>query len=235
MRDTQQRGRPRPVGVRRALARLLATLLVLAPACAERDEADPVAPAAGPVPHAAEPRDVAVLTVAGYGEIRIELLSDVAPSSAAHFAALAERGAYDGTTFHRVVPGFMVQGGDPNTRDRDPRNDGMGGQTERVPDERPAVSHVRGIVALANRGFPNSAGSQFFIVLADAPHLDGLDAVFGRVTDGMDVVDRIAATERDLYGRHGPIDRPTENVVLARVSIERTNGGTLVQADSRPH
>jgi cyclophilin family peptidyl-prolyl cis-trans isomerase len=211
-------GRPRFLAVA-ALALALAS-------CSEREgQVNGEEPgAAGPiveVPAATSPRDVAVLVVDGFGEIRIELLSDLAPRTAAHFVELAERDYYDGTSFHRVIPDFMIQGGDPNTRDRDPRNDGLGGQQERIADERPELSQLRGLVGLANRGVPNSGGSQFFILVADARHLDGEYAVFGRVTDGMDVVDRIAAVERDLYGRHGPIDRPTRNVVLSDVRIER--------------
>jgi peptidyl-prolyl cis-trans isomerase B (cyclophilin B) len=206
-----------------ALALALALL-----ACGEPEAAEPSEPGPPvPVPEAAAPRDVAVIEVAGFGEIRFELLADVAPHTAAHFAALAEQGYYDGTTFHRVVPGFMIQAGDPNTRDRDPRNDGQGGQDRRVDDERPAVSHVRGIVSLANRGVPNSGATQFFVVLADARHLDGQFAVFGRVTSGMDVADRIAAVERDVYGRHGPEERPLENVVMTRVRIERAKPGAV--------
>ncbi len=172
------------------------------------------------VPEAGAVREVAALEVKGMGEIRIELLADVAPLTAVHFRTLAAEGFYDGTTFHRVVPGFMIQGGDPNTRDRDPRNDGLGGKERRVPDERPAVSHVRGIVSLAHRAAPNSGGTQFFIVMADARHLDGQYAVFGRVVSGMELADRIAAVERDVYGRHGPEERPLVDVVIERVRIE---------------
>ena len=180
-----------------------------------------------PVPEAAVPRDVAVIEVADFGEIRVELLADVAPRTAAHFATLAEQGYFDGITFHRVVPGFMIQGGDPNTRDRDPRNDGLGGQERKIQDERPAVSHVRGIVSLANRGLPDSGATQFFIVLEDARHLDGQFAVFGRVVAGMDVVDRIATVERDVYARHGPAERPVRDVVMKRVRIERAKPGAV--------
>ena len=161
------------------------------------------------------------------GEIRIELLADVAPLTTRHFVELAEQGYYDGTTFHRVVPGFMIQGGDPNTRDRDPRNDGEGGLQPTVPDERPAVSQVRGLVSLANRGLPNSGATQFFIVVGEARHLDGQYAVFGRVTSGMDVADRIAAVERDIYGRHGPMERPVHDVVIEHVRIERAKPGAV--------
>ena len=206
----------------RPLLRLAAALAFALLACgeAEPDAPRPPGPAV-PVPEATTARDVAVLQIRELGEIRIELLADVAPLTAAHFRALAEQGAYDGTTFHRVIPGFMIQGGDPNTRDRDPRNDGLGGSEPLVPDEHPAVSHVRGIVSLANRGFPNSGAMQFFILVADARHLDGKHAVFGRVTSGMDVVDRITASDLDLYGRHGPPNRPTQDVVIEHVRIER--------------
>jgi peptidyl-prolyl cis-trans isomerase B (cyclophilin B) len=159
------------------------------------------------------------------GEIRFELLEDVAPLTAAHFRALAERGFYDGTTFHRVVPGFMIQGGDPNTRDRDPRNDGLGGNDLTVADERPPQSHVRGIVSLAHRGLPNSGATQFFIVLADSRHLDGQYAVFGRVVAGLEVLDQVAAVERDIYGRHGPPERPIDDVVIEAVRIEAGDTG----------
>jgi peptidyl-prolyl cis-trans isomerase B (cyclophilin B) len=194
--------------------------------CAEPESAGPGPDAAaGEVPAATAPRHRAILVVEGLGEIEIELLGDVAPVTTAHFLALAERDFYDGTAFHRVVPGFMIQGGDPNTRDRDPRNDGMGGQDQAVPDERPALTHRRGIVALANRGVPNSGGSQFFIVVADSPHLDGNYAVFGRVTAGMEIADQISNVERDVYGRHGPTDRPLEDVVVRDVRVERAEAG----------
>ena len=208
-----------PEGISRLV--VSAALALALGSCAEREgEEPPVAPALD-VPSPASPRDAAVLAVDGFGEIRIELLADLAPTTVAHFIALAERDYYDGTTFHRVIPGFMIQGGDPNTRDRDPRNDGMGGQHERVADELPAVSPLRGIVGLANRGVPNSGGAQFFILVVDGRHLDGEYAAFGRVTGGLDVVDRIVAVERDVYGRHGPIDRPTRDVVVSDVRIER--------------
>jgi cyclophilin family peptidyl-prolyl cis-trans isomerase len=192
--------------------------------CGAEPEAPEPKPEAGAfareIPAATAPRDQAVLVVDGFGEIRVELLKDLAPVTAAHFVELAGRGYYDGTTFHRVIPDFMIQGGDPNTRDRDPRNDGKGGQDQSVEDERPALSHRRGIVSLANRSTPNSGGSQFFILVAESTHLDGQHAAFGHVLEGMDVVDRIAAVARDEYGRHGPPDRPVEDVVVLEVRID---------------
>jgi peptidyl-prolyl cis-trans isomerase B (cyclophilin B) len=207
----------------KTLRRALAALALCSLACGGDEGPPPLVP----VPETAAPRDVAVLEVAGQGEIRIELLADVAPITAAHFASLAEQHFYDGVTFHRVVPGTLLQSGDPNTRDRDPRNDGNGVSGHWVDDERPAVSHVRGMVGLANRGVPRSGSTQFFILLADARHLDGHYALFGRVVSGMDVADRIAAVERDVYGRHGPEDRPIENVVIERIRIERAKPGAV--------
>jgi peptidyl-prolyl cis-trans isomerase B (cyclophilin B) len=154
----------------------------------------------------------AIVEVDGFGEIRFELLRDVAPGTVANFIELARKGFYDGTTFHRVVPGFMIQGGDPNTRDDDPRNDGAGGPGYGIEDEFNATRHERGVVSMAHKGFARSAGSQFFIVVADAPHLDGKYTAFGRVSAGMEVVDRIAAVERDR-------DRPLQKIAM-RVRVE---------------
>jgi cyclophilin family peptidyl-prolyl cis-trans isomerase len=164
--------------------------------------------------------ELTVLQVKDLGEIRIELLHQKAPKTVANFKKLAGESFYDGTTFHRVIPNFMIQGGDPNTKDRDPRNDGRGGPGYTIPDEINDTKHVRGVLSMANTGRPNTAGSQFFILVNDSPHLDGGYTAFGRVVEGMDVADRIVAVERDVYGRHGPRDRPLENVVLESVRIE---------------
>lgn len=165
-------------------------------------------------------REQVVLRVRDLGEIRIELLAQHAPATVENFKKLARAGFYDGTTFHRVVPGFMIQGGDPNSRDRDPRNDGRGGPGYFIPDEHNPIAHGPGVVSMANTGRPGSAGSQFFIVVGDAPHLDGNYTAFGLVVEGLDVAERVAAAPRDLYGRHGPVDRPLEDVVVESVRIE---------------
>jgi peptidyl-prolyl cis-trans isomerase B (cyclophilin B) len=222
--------------VSRTSSWLLAFTLVLAPvACSREERVDsgqrPAAVAeVVPVPEASGPRDVAALEITGFGEIRFELLPDLAPKTVESFLKLAEQDFYTGTTFHRVIPGFMIQGGDPNTKDRDPRNDGQGGPGYSLPDEFSPISHVRGVVAMGNTGSPGSAGSQFFIVVRDAFSLDGRYTIFGVVTDGMEVADRIALTPRDQYGRNGPRDRPNEDVVIAKVKIERGAGGTGRQA-----
>jgi peptidyl-prolyl cis-trans isomerase B (cyclophilin B) len=159
--------------------------------------------------------------VEGFGEIRVELMPEVAPKTVENFIELAEEEFYDGTTFHRVIPGFMIQGGDPNSKNRDPRDDGKGGPAYTIEDEFSQITHTRGMISMANKNKPRSGGSQFFITVADRPDLDGGYALFGRVTAGMEVADRIAAVDRDLYGRHGPIDRPLENVVITSIRIER--------------
>jgi len=164
--------------------------------------------------------DVAVLRIRDLGEIRLELYPELAPLTVENFVELASSGFYDGTLFHRVIPGFMIQGGDPNSRDRDPADDGYGDPGYKIPDELSDVPHERGVVSMANLGQPNSAGSQFFIVQQASPQLDGKYTAFGRVVEGMEVVDRITQVERDEHGRWGPKDRPIERIEVARAWIE---------------
>jgi peptidyl-prolyl cis-trans isomerase B (cyclophilin B) len=128
------------------------------------------------------------------GAITLELAEDEAPNTVANFISLAEAGYYDDLTFHRVIPNFMIQGGDPE-------GTGRGGPGYRIADEfSPKLRHTRGVISMANAG-PNTGGSQFFITHVPCPHLDGKHAVFGRVTDGMDVVDRIQKGDRMLKVR----------------------------------
>lgn len=119
-----------------------------------------------------------------HGEILIELYPDAAPNTVANFKALAGKGFYDGLTFHRVIPGFMAQGGDP-------LGNGTGGPGYRVKAEFNAHRHVRGTVAMARAADPDSAGSQFYICFEPQPHLDGQYTVFGQVIEGMEIVDQI--------------------------------------------
>lgn len=165
---------------------------------------------------------VAVIRMRGGGEIRMELLAGEAPRYVENFARLASEGFYDGTTFHRVIPGFTIQGGDPLSRDDDPANDGFGGPGWTVGAELNDVPHARGTVSMARQSHPDSAGSQFFIVLADSPSwrdvLDGNYTVFGRVLSGMDVVDEIAAAERDLNDRPR-VDQVIESIRIVEVPL----------------
>ncbi len=156
----------------------------------------------------------------GRGTITIELMPEIAPATVAHVIDLAQQKYYDGTTFHRVIPGFMIQGGDPNSRDRDPDNDGQGNPEISITDEFGPAPFVRGVVGMGNKGRRNSTGGQFFIMHADNRNLDGRYTVIGRVIDGMDVVDSIMDVQIDQIGRWGPKDRPIENVVMKSVAIE---------------
>lgn len=152
-----------------------------------------------------------------FGKIVFELLSDVAPKHVENFKKLAASGFYDSTTFHRVIPGFMIQGGCPNSKDDDRSNDGMGQPWQpTVPAEFSKLKHKRGIVSAARRGNDiNSATSQFFICVADAPHLDGQYSIFGRVIEGMSVVDKIVNVPRDHR------DNPLKKVIMKRVYIKK--------------
>jgi peptidyl-prolyl cis-trans isomerase B (cyclophilin B) len=197
-----------------------AALVLLLAAC-NRDGGGGTAPPALPEPPAAAAGSVpvAVLTVRDMGQIRIALRNDLAPETVKNFTKLAGEKFYDGTTFHRLIPGFMIQGGDPLSKDRDPRNDGAGGPGYKIPEEPNGLRHRRGVVSMANAG-PGTGGSQFFVLVGDAPHLDGKHTAFGEVVAGMDVADRIVAVERDQYGRWGAPDRPMKDVVIESVTIE---------------
>jgi peptidyl-prolyl cis-trans isomerase B (cyclophilin B) len=206
-------------------------VLVGASGCGDETGTEAEAPAAAPIPEASGPRDVAVIDVEDMGAIRVELLPEVAPQTVARFARLVREGYYDGTTFHRVVPESMIQGGDPNSRDRDPRNDGRGGREQEGALEPTDVAFVRGTVGMANRGSADTSGPQFFIAVEDSPDLDGRFSLFGHVVEGMDVVDAITRVPRDVDGRYGPADRPLEDVAM-RIRLEEDAGGTAAHAAS---
>jgi peptidylprolyl isomerase/peptidyl-prolyl cis-trans isomerase B (cyclophilin B) len=145
--------------------------------------------AAWPVGAEAEARMHAVIVMEKGGEIRIELYPEDAPKTVESFVALARRGFYDGLTFHRIVPGFVAQGGDP-------KGDGTGGPGYTLKAEFNRRKHVRGTVAMARSQHPDSAGSQFYVCFAPAPHLDGQYTVFGQVVQGLDVVDGLQRGDR---------------------------------------
>lgn len=137
-----------------------------------------------------------------FGDMEVKLFSDKAPNHVQNFMKLAKSGFYDKTIFHRVIPGFMIQGGDPNTKDPNkPETYGMGGPAEHLKAEFNDVPHRRGILSMARTNDPNSAGSQFFIVVKDSNFLDGQYTVFGEVVKGIEVADKIVSlprNERDL-------------------------------------
>ncbi len=142
------------------------------------------------------------------GNIELRFFPDVAPKHVDNFLTLTESGFYDGTIFHRVIPGFMIQGGDPNTKGTDKSIYGQGGPDHSVKAEFNDRPHKRGILSMARSQSPDSAGSQFFIVVNDANFLDGQYTVFGEVVTGMDVVDKIVSQKRD------PRDNPLERIEM---------------------
>ena len=149
-----------------------------------------------------------------FGKISFKLISELAPETVRNFEKLARDGFYDGTLFHRVIPGFMIQGGDPNTKTDNKGSWGQGGPGYNIKAEFSSRSHLRGIVSMARSQDPDSAGSQFYIVTADSTFLDRQYTVFGEVTEGMDVADKIVNLERDGN------DCPLEKVQMTRVTVE---------------
>ena len=146
--------------------------------------------------------------------IKLELCPELAPKTVANFEKLVKAGFYDGLTFHRIIAGFMIQGGDPE-------GTGMGGAPEKIEGEFAAngftkntLKHTRGVISMARSMNPNSASSQFFIMHADAPHLDGSYAAFGRVVEGIEVVDEIASVPTGFR------DEPKVRVAMKRVTID---------------
>ena len=202
---------------------LFCTLGVLAAAvmagCAQQTNTPPPpAPATNAAVAAAAPttpdtNEVGVITTS-LGVLVLEFYPDVAPHHVENFKKLARSGFYDGTAFHRVIPGFMIQGGDPNTKD-DTKKDtwGQGGPGYTIDAEFNAKHHARGILSMARTSDPNSAGSQFFICHADAGSLDGQYTVFGNLIKGFDVLDKIATTPTE------PPDRPVTRVNVISVKI----------------
>jgi len=149
----------------------------------------------------------------GFGDIKFSLLPDIAPETVRNFVALAKKGFYDGTLFHRVIPGFMIQGGDPNTKNSDKNTWGQGGPGYNLKAEFSSRSHLRGIVSMARANDPDSAGSQFFIVTSDSTFLDKQYTVFGEVVDGIEVADKIVNLPRDGN------DCPEQEVKMLEVTI----------------
>lgn len=154
------------------------------------------------------------ITMENGGVIKAELYPEIAPNTVNNFLSLAAKGFYDGLIFHRVISGFMIQGGDPE-------GTGMGGPGYSIKGEfrrngfrENTLKHTAGVLSMARAQNPNSAGSQFFIMHKDAPYLDGDYAAFGKVTEGMDVVDRIAACETDYS------DRPMDDQRISSMTVE---------------
>ena len=153
-----------------------------------------------------------IISVKDFGDIKLELFPNVAPITVKNFIKLANEGFYSNLTFHRVISGFMIQGGCP-------LGNGTGGSKEKIKGEFESngvlndLNHTRGVISMARSMMPNSASSQFFIMHKDAPHLDGNYAAFGAVVEGIEVVDKIASVRTD-YG-----DKPLSKVVIEKVVV----------------
>ena len=162
---------------------------------------------------------VVTITMDDDSQIMIELYPEIAPESVKNFVSLVSKGFYNGLTFHRIIPGFMIQG-------EDPEGTGMGGPGYSIKGEfaqngfKNTLKHTRGVLSMARSMMPDSAGSQFFIMHEDAPHLDGGYAAFGKVIEGMDAVDYIARVGTDFS------DRPLTPVVMKTVTVD-TKGETF--------
>lgn len=156
---------------------------------------------------------IITITMENGKEIKVELYPEVAPNTVNNFISLVKKGFYNGRIFHRVIPGFMIQGGCPN-------GNGMGGPGYSIVGEFAQngitndLAHTRGVISMARSMMPNSAGSQFFIMHEDAPHLDGAYAAFGKVLEGMETVDEIAGVRTDYS------DRPLEEQKIKSMSVE---------------
>ncbi|MCR4839973.1 MAG: peptidylprolyl isomerase [Lachnospiraceae bacterium] len=157
---------------------------------------------------------IVTFEIDGFGTIKAELYPEIAPNTVNNFISLAGHGFYDGLVFHRIIAGFMIQGGDPD-------GNGTGGPGYGIDGEftsngfKNDLHHGPGVLSMARAMNPNSAGSQFFIMHKDAPHLDGQYAAFGKVTEGLDVVDKIATTRTNPF-----TDAPLTPVVMTKVTVE---------------
>ena len=156
---------------------------------------------------------IVTITIKDLGDIKVELYPEIAPITVENFIKLASQGFYNGLTFHRVIPGFMIQGGCPD-------GTGMGGPGYHIKGEVAAngvannLKHSRGVISMARAMDPDSAGSQFFIMHEDAPHLDGSYAAFGKVTEGIEIVDKIAETRTDYN------DKPLEPQIIEVMTVQ---------------
>lgn len=170
-------------------------------------------PTSSSAPQSDAKNPIVTITMASGEEIKVELYPQIAPNTVKNYISLVKKGFYNGTTFHRVIPGFMIQGGDPE-------GNGSGGPGYNIKGEftsngfKNDLKHERGIISMARTRVPDSAGSQFFIMVAAAPSLDGDYAAFGKVISGMEVVDKIVNTPR------GGEDKPLQNQVMKSVTVD---------------
>ena len=195
------------------LAATVCTAIIAAIGCTKNESSTEVKESKDDVSVENGDLPIATIVVKGYGTIKAELYPSKASNTVNNFISLVQKGFYDGLIFHRVIPGFMIQGGDP-------KGTGMGGPGYSIKGEfdmngvKNSLKHTRGVLSMARSMMPNSAGSQFFIMHANAPHLDGQYAAFGKVVEGLDVVDKIASV------RTGWQDKPVEEQKIQSMTVE---------------
>ena len=195
------------------LAATVCTAIIAAIGCTKNESSTEVKESKDDVSVENGDLPIATIVVKGYGTIKAELYPSKASNTVNNFISLVQKGFYDGLIFHRVISGFMIQGGDP-------QGTGMGGPGYSIKGEfamngvRNDLKHTRGVLSMARSMMPNSAGSQFFIMHANAPHLDGQYAAFGKVVEGLDVVDKIASV------RTGWQDKPVEEQKIQSMTVE---------------
>ena len=171
------------------------------------------------------PNPIVTIQMKSGGTMKVELYPEIAPNTVNNFISLVKKGFYDGVIFHRVIPGFMIQGGDP-------QGIGIGGPGYRIKGEFSAngfkndLKHTTGVISMARSSHPDSAGSQFFIMVADAPHLDGQYAAFGKVTEGIEEAQRIVSVTRNHEAKHYQ-DEPMESVTVETFGVEYPEPETL--------
>lgn len=205
-----------------ALILCLATLSLVgcAPKAAEQATETPTTPTPAPTPAPITPQDfsspnnpVITMTMSDGAEVKIELYPAIAKNTVNNFISLTQKGFYDGLTFHRIISGFMIQGGDPDGTGTGGPAYGIKGEFKENGVENPLL-HTRGVISMARSMENDSAGSQFFIMHADVPDLDGKYAAFGKVISGIETVDQIAAVKT------GQMDAPIEKVVIKKMTVE---------------
>ncbi len=196
---------------------LAAVLLitVFAAACGQKDNNEGLSGSGAPGGH-----PVVEIIMADDSKMTVELYPEYAPETVANFISLAKSGFYDGLKFHRIIAGFMIQGGDPE-------GTGMGGSSKNIKGEfasngfkQNTLKHTKGVISMARVGNdPNSAGSQFFIMLGDAPHLDGDYAAFGKMTGGEETLDALAATPVGIDASGREVSRPEKDVIIKKITV----------------
>lgn len=197
----------------KSLLSIIFLVMLIVGGCGTNEQSQPEQEETTQTAQEIEDNPIATITMENNDTIKVELYPTIAPNTVNNFISLAESGFYDGLIFHRVIPGFMIQGGDPEGRGTGGPGYGIKGEFESNGVEN-ELNHERGVLSMARSQDPDSAGSQFFIMVAEATHLDGEYAAFGKVTEGMEAVDKIVNVDRDNQ------DKPVEDQKIKQITVE---------------